>query len=137
VGKLANKKSIIILFLFLFFSGCGGGGSSEQGIVGHWIWIESIGGLAGESITPESTGEIRRVVFDSDGKVNFYTDGTSTLSSPYTLSSEITIFGPEPLPVLHVEGVSFVYAYSFASAIKLELKENITDGYIHRYVREP
>lgn len=106
-----------------------------ESITGAWNWYETTGGIGGITETPESTGETRRVVFEDNGDVTFYTNNAVTLSSTYTMASEDTIFSTEPLPVLIIEG-DFVYVYSLPSEDVLELQENVYDGFTHNYTRE-
>jgi len=107
-----------------------------EGIVGSWIWYETSGGVAGVLETPETTGETRKVVFQENGNVTFYTNDEVTLSSTYTLASENTLFSDEPLPVVKVEDLTVFYLYSFPYVDELELQENVIDGFIHNYSKE-
>ncbi|MBW2369840.1 MAG: hypothetical protein JRH15_18370, partial [Deltaproteobacteria bacterium] len=101
-------------------------------IVGTWSWVQSSGGIAGILETPESTGESRKVVFDDQGNVTYYTDNIVTLSSTYSLGESLTIFSDEPVPVVYVEG-QLTLAYSFPACGELELAEDVFDGFIHLY----
>ena len=108
----------------------------DRRMVGTWNWYESSGGIAGIIQTPETTGETRQVVFKRNGRVTFYKNGVVTLISTYTLDTEKTIFSEDPLPVLIVDGTGFIYAYSFPYEDELELKENVYDGFVHKYTKE-
>jgi len=108
----------------------------SEGIIGSWVWYETSGGFAGVHETPVNTGETRKVVFEDNGEVTFYTNGEVTFSSIYTLANEKTIMAEDPLPVVKVEGISFVYVYSFPSSDELILRENVSDGFTYEYRRE-
>ncbi len=108
----------------------------NESIVGIWVWYGTSGGLAGVNETPGNTGETRKVVFEDNGNVTFYTNGEVTLSSTYTSATEKTIMAEDPLPVVKVEGISFIYAYSFPSVDKLKLQENVVDGFTFEYWKE-
>ncbi|MEJ2697782.1 MAG: hypothetical protein P8013_14180 [Candidatus Sulfobium sp.] len=127
-----------LVVLVICLVGCGSGTVSEsnESIVGSWVWYETSGGLAGVHETPEITGESRKVVFEDNGKVTFYTNGEMIFSSTYTLATEKTIIAEDPLPVVKVEGNSFIYAYSFPSPDELTLQENVFDGFTYKYRRE-
>ena len=106
-----------------------------ENIAGTWNWYETSGGIGMITETPESTGETRRVVFDDNGNVTFYTNDEVIISSTYTLASEDTIISVNPLPVVIVEGFDS-YIYSFPYEDELELQENMFDGFIHNYIKE-
>jgi hypothetical protein len=106
----------------------------DDSIVGNWIWYETSGGIGGITETPESTGETRKVVFQDNGNVTFFTNDIITLASTYSLASEDTIISNDPLPVVKIEGIdSFYYIYSFPDENELELQENVNDGFIYNY----
>jgi len=107
---------------------------TTENIIGNWQWVASRGGWTGTMAGPFSTGNTRRVVFDADGKVTFYTNGEVTLSSTYSLGEAWTI-GSEHLPIVYV-GDHRKYMYSFYDAKWLELREDANDGYVHWYARE-
>ena len=105
-----------------------------ESIVGTWNWYETSGGIGGITDTPESTGETRKVVFQDNGNVVFYTNDEVTLSSTYLLASKVTIISDDPLPVVIIDGIdAFYYIYSFPYEDELELQENVVDGFIHNY----
>ena len=104
-----------------------------ESIAGNWIWYETSGGIAGIIETPQTTGEARRVVFQDNGNVTFYTNDVVTLSSTYALASEDTIISDTPLPVVKIDGIGFDYIYSFPYVDELELQEAVIDGFIHNY----
>jgi hypothetical protein len=109
----------------------------DDSIVGTWIWYETSGGFMGITETPESTGETRRVVFQENGDVTFFTNDVATLVSTYSLASEDTIISEDPLPVMKVEDLdSFIFIYSFPDENELKLQENVYDGFIHNYRKE-
>ncbi len=106
----------------------------DDSIAGTWIWYETSGGIGGITETPESTGETRRIVFQGNGDVIFYTNDVVTLTTTYSLASENTIISDEPIPVVKIEGIdSFFYIYSFPYENELELQENVYDGFLHNY----
>lgn len=135
------KPSLIIAVIILvatFYISCD---NSEEkcvdDVVGTWIWIQSSGGIAGETQTPESTGESRKVVF-KNGAITFYTDDEITRSASYALEKTETIFSDDIVPVVILDdnGLTDMYAYTFTDCNELELSENVYDGYSHRYKRD-
>ncbi len=109
----------------------------DKSIVGTWNWYETSGGIGGIIDTPESTGETRKVVFEDNGNIAFYTNDEVTFSSTYLLASKDTIISDGPLPVVIIDGIdAFYYIYSFPYEDELELQENVYDGFIHNYRKE-
>ena len=124
----AEKLKIIsfVSLVLLLFSACSESDSKEKNtIIGSWEWYQSSGGYTGGTETPESTGETRKVVFEENGNVTYYTNDTVFLSSTYTILDEETIV---------VEDY-FTYTYSFPYVGELELIEDGYDTYTHNYRR--
>ena len=135
---MGTKIKAVILFstilLFLSLMACSDSDTDDnENIVSTWNWYETSGGIGGITETPQTTGETRKVVFQNNGDVTFYTDDEVTLSSTYTLATEITIISDEPLPVVKIDDLDFDYIYSFPYVDELELQENLIDGFIYNY----
>ena len=130
-------KAVILfstILLFLSLMACSDSDTDDnENIVSTWNWYETSGGIGGITETPQTTGETRKVVFQNNGDVTFYTDDEVTLSSTYTLATEITIISDEPLPVVKIDDLDFDYIYSFPYVDELELQENLIDGFIYNY----
>jgi len=132
--KTKRVYSFSIILLFLVFMACSDSDKeNNESIIGTWNWYETSGGIGGIIETPQTTGETRKVVFQENGTVTFYTDDEITLTSTYSLDRENTIISADPLPVVKVDGIDFVYIYSFPYVDELELQENVYDGFIHNY----
>ena len=55
-------------------------GSQEQppeSLFGTWVWITAIGGIAGATLTPESTGFTRTIRFTPPNRVELFRNGES------------------------------------------------------------
>ena len=135
---MGTKIKAVILFstilLFLSLMACSDSDTDDnENIVSTWNWYETSGGIGGITETPQTTGETRKVVFQNNGDVTFYIDDEVTLSSTYTLATEITIISDEPLPVVKIDDLDFDYIYSFPYVDELELQENVIDGFIYNY----
>lgn len=132
--KIKSVRIFSIIILIVAFMACSGSDTeNNENIIGTWNWYETSGGIGGIVETPQTTGETRKVVFQENGDVTFYTNDEVTLSSTYTLSNEKTILSDEALPVVKVEGLDFNYVYSFPYVNELELQEAVIDGFIHNY----
>ena len=137
MSKVRSLSFVFVFFLvIIILTSCTESDEdSVESIVGSWTWIQSTGGIAGWTLTPDSTGESRRLVFEANSEVTFYTNEDVSLSSTYSLGVEATIFSQDQVPVVIVEN-DFTYTYSFPNAEQLELKENVVDRFIHIYVKE-
>ena len=61
-------------------------GSSDHPLVGSWEWLESTGGFAGWTLTPDSPGESPRwLVYRRDGTVSLYRSGSPVRTAYYTV----------------------------------------------------
>ena len=126
---------IVILFLCTACSDSDSKKGDDESIIGSWRWYETSGGIGGIVETPSSTGETRKVVFEENGDVTFYTNDDVTFSSTFTLSDEITVLSDQSLPVVKVQDHD-TYVYSFPYVDELELQEAVIDGFIHNYRKE-
>lgn len=72
---MKNAIYYLILTIFLFFS-CAEKTDFEDSpsIIGNWIWVESSGGIAGQTHTPESTGN-QVVLKISDESIKKFENG--------------------------------------------------------------
>lgn len=59
-------------------------------LIGEWAWVSTYGSIAGQTWTPESTGEDKLLVVEDDS-LSFYTDGTLTEKLSYEVFESDTI----------------------------------------------
>jgi len=80
------KKWILIIFLASLTINCSNDDENDidQQLIGEWKWIESSGGVQGETLNPQTTGENRNIEITSD-KIKYYTNGILILESDYYL----------------------------------------------------
>ena len=108
--------------------------SDQEKILGQWVWDHSFGGIAGMQITPESTGQTRRLIFEEQQLLQFVNDSLRQ-SNEYYLTTDVTVFSPELVPVVYLDGVA-VFTYYFEHANLLILHDNFVDGFAHHYRKE-
>ena len=106
----------------------------QEKILGQWVWDHSFGGIAGMEITPESTGQTRRLVFEEQHLLQFVNDSLRQ-SNEYYLALDKTIFSTDSVPVVYLDNVA-VYPYYFENVNLLILNDNFVDGFAHYYRRE-
>lgn len=104
-------------------------------MIGSWNWLSSSGGFAGVTYTPESTGEVRKIVFSSDNKIGYYVNGSLTAEHPFHLEKSISIFTNDSTLMLIVEPGTIMQSISFPNIDTLELNDELFDGFEHEYKR--
>ena len=108
--------------------------SDREIILGQWEWDHSFGGIAGMQITPESTGQNRRLIFEVQQLQQFVNDSLRQ-SNEYYLALDRTIFSLDSVPVIYLDSVA-VFPYYFENANLLILNDNFVDGFAHHYRRK-
>lgn len=130
-------KRLFLLTLFAAIaslSSCDGneGTISQARLTGNWQWVESVGGIAGTTETPSSTGnEIMLEI--TPASIKKFTNGTLTKMWPYTIASGQSIFGGNRLMVIY-EDDSAPQSFTVVED-ELVLTDECHDCYENRYVR--
>ncbi len=115
---------------------CGGGSDPVPELFGTWEWVGTSGGITGDSRTPQPDDPVITVRFAPDGTAAFSRDGEVAREQRYRLSSEVTIFGPEPLPVLYFDDEDMGRVVRIEdSGTALTLSDNVYDGFSLEYRR--
>ena len=109
--------------------------SNDEAITGQWNWVESVGGIAGITVTPESSGRTELLVFENNNTMKNYVNGGLTETNTYSLGEDLTIFSADSLPVIYRDD-GFVFAYVFNGKDNLILNENVYDGFRCYYRRD-
>ena len=89
------KKLILILLTINVLFGCSTPTHSDAAgqITGEWVWIESSGGIAGTTQTPEST-EKEITLQISNSSIKQFINGTLEANRAYTIERrESLVFG--------------------------------------------
>jgi len=100
---------------------------------GTWIWVESIGGIGGWTLTPETEKKTKKLIISNFNYLEYENDSL-IFKSKYSF-----IIRPESFFDTHYY-IVFELAGELAVAIhgnKLELYENLWfDGFFHKYIRK-
>ena len=109
--------------------------TTQDRLVGSWAWVEATGGIAGETRTPESTGESMTLVFSSADSVELSRAGSPAASTTYRLvvpedGGAMRIEYEEPLFGFDSQEVSF-------DGDDLMLTDPCCDGFVYRFRRLP
>jgi len=138
---MKNKQIFIVFLGILFVLSCEDSiiqteeyDSDNKKIIGRWNWVQSNGGFAGVTETPESEGYTSYFIFKEDRTLEIYKNDTLKYQYIYTLSKEKTIFSIDSLPVI-MFGDHVAWLYSFQTEDTLILNDNICDGFSHTYSR--
>ncbi|TFH65818.1 MAG: hypothetical protein E4G91_01090 [Candidatus Zixiibacteriota bacterium] len=103
-------------------------------LIGNWEWVRSVGGIAGNTITPESAGYTKTTHFHTDSTYQEYRNDTLSLSTRFrlylrpvgkVLVNMLQIDDSEPAQIVNVTDST------------LELTDECYDCYLHSYRRLP
>jgi hypothetical protein len=137
----ALLHSALVLLVLIGFGNCNTGtpvASEISQLHGSWKWLQSVGGFAGETRTPESTGHTVSIVFGVDGKAQFYQDGIAQIRYPYIVTNEKPY--PDAKDIYFVEFLgapapSNKQMISYKGVDTLLLADLCIDCYQHTYAR--
>lgn len=123
----------IILAIVLF--GCKKEEESFKitGLEGEWIWMESIGGIGGWTLTPESENMTKKLIIEDFVYKQFVNDSL-VLEAVYEVGiSEEPLLGSEEKTFIRID--SGIKQAVVISGSELELIEQCYDCFYHRYSR--
>ena len=100
---------------------------------GTWTWVESIGGIAGETRTPASTGETMTLRFVGADSVELTRDGVLAGATTYQLfllddGGSTVIEYAQPL-------FGFAFQGLFVGDEELILSDGCCDGFVYTFQR--
>jgi len=135
-GALWPPALAVLSVFVLSLSACGDGSDPVPGLFGTWEWVGTSGGIAGDSRSPRPEDPRITVRFDPGGTAVFRRDGEVAREQRYRLSSEVTIFGSEELPVLYFDDEDLGRVVRMEdSGTTLTLSDNVYDGFSLHYRR--
>lgn len=122
----------IVVSLTAFFPSCRKDCPVPAGIYGEWMWVESIGGIGGWTLTPESEMITKRLLIDDFTFKEFVNDSL-VFESEYDLEiRQDTFFGTDRY-------IKFKLGDERAIKIgesELEIYELCADCFFHKYQRK-
>ncbi|WP_348810692.1 hypothetical protein [Flavobacterium maritimum] len=132
------KKSFFIIILISILSlSCSVessvGDLNSNSIIGSWTWQKSVGGIAGSTETPESTGIQKKIVFTGEGKVMVYSNNVEITNTTYEIKKGTSIFDEKERSLIVFDGMTYVV--QFIDAHNLTIADNFADGYSSDYKR--
>ena len=129
---------LILAAVIIFSVGCDDSGCNlpvAPILDGQWQWVQMVGGIAGETRTPESTGDQMRIEFTERYTYDFYRNDTLLSSEPYVIKMMPSVYLPDSVPTIYIEGgISQAFEFS-ALNDSLYLFDNCYDCFAHVYYR--
>ncbi len=108
---------------------------NSTSLTGEWSWISSTGGIAGIKYTPETTGEKRRITFDTDSVFRFYRNDTLKIESKYHLLKVPTSDGLDSTKLVSYAYSTIRQYYEVQSDGVLVLSDECMDCFMSQYKR--
>ena len=129
------KKWILILLLASLMINCSNDDENniKEQLIGKWIWVESYGGIQGETLNPQTTGENRHIEITFD-EIKYFTNGILTSEFDYYLQKGESIMTNEKIDLM-------IYENDRKQSIvlnenKLILYDECFDCYQNEYIKD-
>jgi len=117
------------------FLGCGDSlAEAGQELVGSWNWVESSGGIAGITMTPESTGGTMMLRFHPEGMVELVQNDAVERSVAFTTTATKEASTWEILYEAPLFG-GFESQTAALTGDTLILADGCCDGFVYRFER--
>ncbi|MFC1564273.1 hypothetical protein ACFL6G_05015 [candidate division KSB1 bacterium] len=136
IKNIIQIFTVILILVYCLFISCGHHSATEPelieyepSLIGSWNWIKSQGGIAGELLTPESTGWTVDLTFTGD-YMRFSRNDTTLVEGVYTL--EIPENPDTQWSSIYIND-NLVFNYRFPDFNCLLLMDPVTDGYGHEF----
>lgn len=130
-------KNVIIYGLLVFILMCCSSASETntvfKSIVGKWEWVQSSGGIAGQTTTPSSTNKSNELEI-SKTEIKIYENGNLIATESYSIATKKSILGGEKQMLVYTSGnpsQSFIL-----DGNTLFLSDECYDCYQREYVRK-
>jgi hypothetical protein len=133
MNKLKYNRLFFIALIIFIFTSCDKSSDSDSGILGKWDWKISSGGLAGVTLTPESTGNTIILELTPDSIYKEYRNDSLIIDSPFHVSSEIVNNARKYMIV--IEDLEMSQHYELLGNDTLVLTDNVADGFTSKYAR--
>jgi hypothetical protein len=119
----------------------------QMKIVGKWDWLETYGGFTGNALyTPENTGDERKFVFKKDSSFYEILNSDTVQKTNYFISREESMILDGEFDFLTInfkyylpdEGTTLTLPMRYMItkiADSLKIREDVYDGFRHKYVK--
>jgi len=134
-----HLRQLVILVISIFLLACAGCGKkavksvSYHPIVGTWSWVESVGGIGGVRLTPESEGYTKTHVYSPDSTFLGFRNDSLMIVAKYSITRKL-VWYKYMAEVLQV-GEQIEQIIEFWGNDTLGLGDHVVDGFGHLFVR--
>lgn len=104
-------------------------------LIGSWNWLYSSGGIAGTISTPQSTGETKRIEFDSDNNLRLFVNDKLKEALTFKIEKGKSITSQDSVLILTNIYHGIRQSITFRTADTLILFDECYDCYEHHYSR--
>ncbi|MBN9350225.1 MAG: hypothetical protein J0H55_06040 [Chitinophagaceae bacterium] len=128
-----KTKILVLLSLIFLIVSCKKENENKNVLVGKWDWVSSVRGLAGETLTPSSTG-IKMIYQFSNTTLIIYVNDSLANQSNYTISVQ---YKGTPQQISVLSYVPYHPSQSFSvENDSLFINDLFADGYTSTFVKE-
>lgn len=137
-----KATGIIGLLGLVAFASCktshiqGGANSPYKALLGKWRWVQSTGGFAGKTTTPQAEGHTMHIEFKADTSVIIYRDDAVTGKAKFEVVKGRTIFSQDSAYLLKFQPQMIDEAILKVTKDTLVLADNVHDGFGKTYVKQ-
>lgn len=126
------EKTLFFLLMFTF-AGCSLVESGQDELNGTWEWIHTYGGIAGQTLTPESEGYQQQLIFYGGRSYLLARGGKTIRKGSYNLTD--AKMGGQMRPAIEFESDHWETFYEILNDT-LFLSPNCRDCFFDTYVRK-
>lgn len=131
-------KNYLVFFVLMILTSCSSENpqsSAQKALEGRWNWVQSSGGFAGTTTTPESTNQVIYIEF-SGSTFKKYINGKLASDHTFEIKTDKSIFGGEKPMLVSTSQIKYFSPMSFEiKDDKLYLNEECYDCFGSVYVR--
>lgn len=103
-------------------------------LIGSWNWVNTTGGIGGSYSTPQSTGETKRIEFDSNNNFKYYINDIKKAEHKFQVEKGTTITSHDSVIILrNILGVR--QSLTFRTLDTIVLFDEFYDGYSYYFNR--
>lgn len=128
-----KRNLLFSVLIVLFFTACEEEPDSLTRLVGRWEWINSFGGFAGATYTPELTGDSIILEFTSESIYRKYFNDTLIIECKFFIND--TILYNKSVKIINYEQGMIQQFYQLESSDKLILTDCCADCFVSTYKR--
>ncbi|HPF52456.1 MAG TPA: hypothetical protein PK335_12815 [Draconibacterium sp.] len=130
-----KRLSTLLILSFILFTSCSDKVLDANEIMGTWNWISSSGGIAGDTFTPESTGDNIILEFTRDSVYKEYLNDSLIIETDFSIIKSKSIYDHDSTKVLVLDSGMVSRSIVFESPNDLILRDEMYDGFSRHYRR--